>query len=478
MTRTSTRVLILVASLATLGSCASPPPQQQPDVQVDVPANWTEIPLSDADVPDSWWIGFKDGNLDALIAEALQNNPTLREAASRIAAASATTRSVQAGAMPNISAGVDASRTQTVQSFGGPSLTELETQRIGVSLNLQWEIDLWGRVRAAQTAAIADREAVEAAYYGARLSLIVQVTKAYFSATESWLQLQLANSNLDSAKELAERVEDRFKAGLRSALDYRLALADVAVTESRLETRKRLYKLSRRQLEVLLGRYPSARVETSSALPNQLPTAPGGLPAQLLTRRPDIVEAERRVAAADARVRAAYLDLLPRISLTSSTGLASDQVSDILDGKFFVWNLIGNLLAPIFDGGRRWAEISRSEALEEGALAYYVVVALKAFAEVENSLSNEFHLRRELTALQRSVDESAAAVEISTDRYYQGALDITQVIQTRRQYFSSESARLTAQLALLNTRVDLYSALGGGFDSSSAIENRDSHEGS
>lgn len=472
------RILSVLVPAMLLAACASPPPQRQPDVQVEIPTNWTETPLSAGEVRDDWWAGFNDPRLNALILEALERNPTLREAESRIAAASATTRSVQAGAMPNVSAGIDGSRTHTVQSFGGPTLTELETQRIGVSLNLQWEIDLWGRVRAAQTAAIADRQGTEAAYYGARLSLIAQVSKGYFTASEAWQQLNLAESNLDSARELAERVQDRFKAGLRSALDYRLALADVAIADSQLEARKRYYKLSRRQLEVLLGRYPAALVETSATLPEELPPAPGGLPAQLLTRRPDIVEAERRVAAADARVRSAYLDLLPRISLTSSTGLASDQVADILDGKFFVWNLIGNLLAPLFDGGRRWAEISRTEALEEGALAYYVVVALKAFAEVENALGSEGHLRREYIALGRATEESAAAVEISTDRYYQGALDITQVIQNRRQLNNSKSARLTAQLALTNTRVDLYAALGGGFDASSVMEDGDTDEDS
>ncbi|MCA8913214.1 MAG: TolC family protein [Planctomycetes bacterium] len=472
------RLALLILPALALAACATPPPPQSPEVGVTVPQNWTETPLSAGEVPDAWWIGFGDPRLDALIAEALQNNPTLRQAESRIAVAAATTRTVQAGAMPNVTGSVDGSRTHTVQSFGGPSLTELETQRVGVSLNLQWEIDLWGRVRAAQSAAIADRQAAEAAYQGARLSMIAQVAKAYFSASEAWQQLKLAEKNLDSANELADRVDERFKAGLRTALDVRLALADVAATKSRLETRKRLYKLSRRQLEVLLGRYPAALIETPSTLPRQLPAAPGGLPAQLLMRRPDIVEAERKVAAADSRVRSAYLDLLPRISLTTSTGLASDQVGDILDGKFFVWNLLGNLLAPLFDGGRRWAEIDRTRALEEGALAYYAVVALNAFAEVEGALSNEYHLRIELNALQESADQSAAAVEISTDRYYQGALDITQVLQARRQYYSSESARLTAQLALVNTRVDLFAALGGGFDASSVLENGDHHEGS
>lgn len=470
------RLAWLIAPGLLLAACASPPPPRQPEVPVQVPANWTEQPLADAEVADDWWTAFADPRLDALVEEALRNNPSLWEVASRIEAAGANIRTVQAGAMPSVTGSVDGSRTRTVQSFGGPSLTEIETQRVGVSLNLQWEIDLWGRVRAAQSAAIADRQALEAAYYGARLSLIVQVVKAWFSASEAWQQIQLAEGNLASARELSERVEDRYKAGLRSAFDYRLALADVASSQARLETLRRVYKLARRQLELLLGRYPAALVETSATLPAELPAPPGGLPSQLLTRRPDIAEAERKVAAADSRVRAAYLDLLPRISLTGSTGLASDQVADVLDGKFFVFNLLGNLLAPLFDGGRRWAEIDRTQALERGALAYYVVVALKAFAEVENSLANEAHLRRELEALSTTVTETRAALEIATERYYQGALDITQVLQTRRQLFNAQGAQLATRLALLNSRVDLYSALGGGFDASSVIENGTSDE--
>lgn len=471
------RLIWLIPPLL-LVACASPPPPRQPEVGVEVPANWTETPLSRGEVADDWWTAFGDESLDALIDEALRNNPSLREAASRIVAAGATERTVQAGAMPNVSAGIDASRNRSTITLPGAGLQEVESQRIGVSLNLSWEIDLWGRVRAQQSAAIADRQAIEAAYYGARLSLIAQVAKAYFSASEAWQQLQLARQNLRTTEELTERVNERFKAGLRPALDYRLALADEAVTRSRVETRERVYKHARRQLEVLLGRYPAARVETDASLDAALPDVPAGLPAELLTRRPDIVEAERRVAASDSRVRAAYLDLLPRISLSASSGLASDQVSDILDGDFFVWNLLGNLLAPLFDGGRRLAEISRTEALEEGALAYYAVVALGAFAEVENSLAGEYHLRRELAALDVSVQESQAALEITQDRYYQGLLDITRVIETRRQFYNAASARLATRALLMNTRVDLYAALGGGFDANMLEDYGVKNEGS
>ncbi|MBZ0135176.1 MAG: efflux transporter outer membrane subunit [Planctomycetes bacterium] len=457
------RLLFLLPPLLFV-ACASPPPPRQPEVGVEVPAHWTETRLGEGEVADDWWKAFGDTALDALIDEALRNNPSLREAASRIAAAGATVRGVQSGAMPNINAGIDTGRNRSTINLPGAGLQEIESQRIGVSLNLSWEIDLWGRVRAQQSAAIADRQAIEASYYGARLSLIAQVAKAYFSASEAWQQLGVARDNLSATQQLLERVHDRFKAGLRPALDYRLALADEAVTRARVETRERVYKLARRQLEVLLGRYPAAQVETGASLGDDLPPVPGGLPAQLLTRRPDIVEAERRVAAADSRVRAAYLDLLPRISLTGSTGLASDQVSDVLDGKFFVWNLLGNLLAPLFDGGRRLAEISRTEALEEGALAYYALVALSAFADVENSLANEHHLRRELTALDVSVRESESALNITRDRYFQGLLDITRVMETQRQYYSAQSARLATRAALLAARIDLYAALGGGFD--------------
>ena len=471
------RTIWLVVPLI-VAACASPPPPRQPEVGVEVPSNWTETPLSEGEVADDWWTEFGDPGLDALIEEALTNNPSLREAASRIAAAGASERAVQAGAMPNVNAGVDASRNRSTITLPGAGLQEVESQRIGVSLNLSWEIDLWGRVRAQQSAAIADRQAIEATYFGARLSLIAQVAKAYFSASEAWAQLRLARENQKATQELSDRVEARFKAGLRPALDYRLAVADSATTRAQVEGRERVYKMARRQLELLLGRYPAARVETEADLSSGLPAVPAGLPAALLTRRPDIVEAERRVAAADSRVRAAYLDLLPRISLTASSGLASDQVSDILDGDFFVWNLLGNLLAPLFDGGRRIAEINRTEALEEGALAYYAVIALGAFAEVENSLANEHHLRRELDALNSGVRESQSALEITRDRYLQGLIDITRVIETQRQYFNAEAARLATRAALMNTRVDLYAALGGGFDASMLQDYEEKHEDS
>ena len=219
-----------------------------------------------------------------------------------------------------------------------------------------------------------------------------------------------------------------------------------------------------RQLEVLLGRYASATVSTPSTLPDTPPAIPGGLPAALVSRRPDLVAAERRIAAARQRLHVARADLYPRFSLTGSTGTATSALTDLIDGDFGIWSLLGNLLQPVFQGGRLRAGVDRAEARAAEELATYANTALQAFAEVETALAAEEFLAERERHLETSVEQSRAAESLADDRYRIGLDDYVTVLESQRLALQAERDLIGARRQRLENRVDLYLALGGGFD--------------
>lgn len=453
----------LLAALSLLPSCASAPDPAPLDVEFDLPLQWSASALPEGEIADQWWEQLAP-ELQQLVAEALVNSPTLAAAATRIDGALAQATIAGADAFPQLSGSFEPQRrkTQFFSPFSSDPLVDRRTT-YSLSLNLNWELDLWGRVRSGKAAAIADAQAIEAAYYGARTSLIGQVAKAYFIAVERQQQLNIARSNLDSVRSLSDRIEDRYRSGLRSAFDVKLTRGDLANRESRLAVAEQQFSLAKRQLEILLGRYPTGTITLTDPLPQELELVPAGLPAEILARRPDLVEAERRAAAAAERADSAQAARLPRISITASGGTVTEDIADLLDEDFGVWNLAGNLLAPLFQGGRLQAEANRQLAAEQEALASYVAVALSAFAEVENALASAGYLEEAQEALGRAVTASESSLEIAQDRYFNGVFDILDVLSAQRSYFDAQSALLSTQLERVNNRIDLHLALGGGF---------------
>jgi outer membrane protein TolC len=218
-----------------------------------------------------------------------------------------------------------------------------------------------------------------------------------------------------------------------------------------------------RQLELLLGRYPSARIKTGDELPTIKSAVPAGLPADLIARRPDLVAADRRLAAADRRLAQSRRALLPSISLTASTGRSSGELGDLLDGNFSVWNLIGNISQPLLQGGRLRAGVDLSQAGLDQALASYAQSALRAYAEVEQALAGEEFLTNQEKALKTATSEALAARTLAEERYAKGLSDLITLLDAQRRAFDAKSRLLSVQRMRLDGRIDLYLALGGGF---------------
>jgi NodT family efflux transporter outer membrane factor (OMF) lipoprotein len=458
-----------------LGRDASHLEQGRGDIADVTAPSWHAIAVktgSDlaSQVPRTWWQELDDPVLDALIVEALANNHDLEVAAARVAAAEAEARIVASDLYPSLGANFDAQRQKNVytgfpipSSGGGSDVLATTSNRFGVSLDISWEVDLWGRLRAARRAARAEAEAARIAYDGARLSLAGQTAKTYFALVEAREQLALAEETLESYRTTSEQVMTRYERGTRPALDVRLALTQSAGAEARLADRRSILENITRQLEVLVGRYPAASLTATGVLDHETKPIPAGIPAELLGRRPDLAEAARRVYAGDERIRSAKAALLPRIGLTGSAGSASEEIGDLLDGSFGVWSIAANLAQPIFEGGRLRAGVDLARARAAGAEAEYVGLALRAFAEVESALADEGHLESLVVALDEAAAQSIAAESLADQRYLGGLESYVTVLSAKRTALEARSALIDARRRRLETRIDLYLALGGGF---------------
>lgn len=463
-----------LAGLFLLASgCATAPLEDHPAL-ADVPAAWTARGDTGGRPAPAWWTDFGDPVLDDVVASTLQRNYDLRAAAARLDQALADSRIAGADLQPRLQVGLNGSqRKQNFIGFPIPGAEDRVLSSVftnyGVSLDLTWEVDLWGRLQAGARAALADLQSRAADLRAAQLSLAGQTTKAWFAIAEAQQQLRLAEATVASFRASSEQVRERFEQGLRPALDVRLALSNLASAEALREQRGQQLDASIRQLEVLMGRYASGAMAAPSTLPAAPAVIPGGLPSDLVRRRPDVVAAERRIAAARQRLRVAQRDLYPQFSLTASTGTATDALQDLVKRDFGVWTLLGNLVQPLLQGGRLRAGVDRAEARAAEELAAYANTTLQAFSEVETALAAEEYLVERERYLEISAEQSRAAETIADDRYRSGLDDYITVLESQRLALQAEGDLIAARRQRLENRVDLYLALGGGFDAAPAV---------
>lgn len=462
-----TRRLLPSVALLALAGCASAPPLTQPEIGMPLPVAWTAAADTGPAQPE-WWRQFGDPSLEAVVTEALDGNRDLRAAAARLDAAAVLARMAGADEWPAIGAGFTAARRR--QNFIGLPIPGAEDRVLstqvstfGVSLDTAWEADVWGRIRSDVSASIADAEAAAFDVGGARLSIAGQAARTWFALIEARQQLRLAEETTDTYRTTSEQVRDRYERGLRPSIDLRLTLANLHTAEALAAQRREQYGRVIRQLELLLGRYPAGALSA----PDELPPLPGeipiGLPADLLAQRPDLRAAERRVAAADARLVANRRALYPSVALTGSTGLATNALRRLLDGDFSIWSLAGGITQPIFQGGRLRARVDVADAQTRDALESYAALALTAFGEVESALDAEAHLRERADRLADAVEQARAARALAEERYASGLEPILSVLDAQRRQLETESQLLALRRLQLDTRIDLHLALGGDF---------------
>jgi multidrug efflux system outer membrane protein len=471
-------IAIPLLACAFVGCVAKPPGYNENLLKVETPAGWQSTGARMGG-PDSNWIpSFRDQRLSALVNEVRANNYDLKVAASRVQQAADDAKIAGARVFPSVRGGLNGRRQQQAfigfpfgeeASMSGMSadeeaVTKSLSNNFGVSLDIDWELDLWGRIRTGQAAAIADFQASRLELGGLKSSLSAQTAKVWFAIQEADQQLRLAEETLKSYKESERTIGDGFELANLPASQLRLAKSQTASAEALVEERRGQKKIAIRQLQILLGKYPSGKLDTPGRFASLPKPPPSGLPSDLLHRRADMIAAERRVAAADKRIREAKLAILPQISLTGSGGTASETLRNVLNPDNLVWSLAGSIAQTLFAGGEIRANVSKRQALAEEAIANYQRTALGAFSEVENALTAEDILRRREAALVRSQNFLQEAYARSLDEYKDGVGDVLTILTTQQSLLQAKSQVISIQRMRLENRVDLHLALGGDFD--------------
>ncbi len=465
--------LLTAAFGASLAGCAllTDPAQDTPRAEpVVLPEQFGTIEASAEGAPDAelefWWRHFDSEPLVALVEESLVHNRQLGAAAQRVYRAAAQARIDGARDVPQVSAGFTGSRGRTnfigLPFDGAPAVLSNTVTNLGVSLNVSWEIDLWGRLAALENAAQADLAASAWDLRAAGESVAAQTAKAWFGLIEAQQQLTLAVATVKSRETALTSARNRVEAGLISSVDLRLAESDTAATKALVELRKQALDAAKRQLETLLGRYPAGALEAADMLPELSPLPAVAAPAELLARRPDLAALEARLRASDARLASAEASLYPSLSLTGSTGTSSNELGDLVDGDFRVWSLGGNLLQPLFTGGQLRAQVDLADAAARETAETFADAVLRACAEVELSLYAESLLAAREAHLRTAALAAQAAEEQSFERYRNGLEALVTLLTAQRTTLQAQSELLTAQRVRLDNRVDLYLALGGG----------------
>ena len=439
---------------------------------VEVPDAWQATREAKQGVDRDWVRKVGGRELTSLVAEALDANPDMRAAAARVDLAAAEARVAGAGRQPTLGVGGTGQRSE--QKFvgfpfagGGGGVPGSLSNNFGVSLNAAWEVDVWGRMRAGQQAAMAEVQAEVADFGSARVSLAAQVAKAWLALAEATEQVALAEEGLEARRLLAGAVRERFERAITedggSAAQVRLTESEVAAGEAALAQRRQERERVIRQLELMLGRYPSGKIMAAAKLPLMPGAVPAGLPSELLLRRPDVLAAERRLAADGGRKREAELARFPSIQLTGSMGTTTDSLRDILNSDFGIWSLGGSLTQPIFQGGRIAGEIERTAAVERRAAADLQRVVLAAFGEVEQALAAEGFLREREDAIARAAKLARQAADRADEEFSAGTGDVLTLIDTRAQQIETDSQLAAIRRQRLEQRIDLHLALGGDF---------------
>lgn len=460
----------LIALLAGCGKGVAPASQLD-SITAMAPGSWSASRAGRAGVDEQWVSRFGDRELNALVSEALRANVSLVAARERVNRAIVLAQGARAPALPQATAGLSGNRSQQVfvglpiPGSSGP-LTSLATT-LGASLDVNWEPDIWGRISATQSAELARLGAEENSLRAAKASLAGQVVKAWLALGEANEQLALARQSRDIRLQTETAIEERFARSLGeeggTAAQLRLARTDTANTEGTIEQWKAEVARAQRQLELLVGRYPAGQVAAGVTLPPLPRKPPNGLPSELLQRRPDILEAERRFAAATKDTEAADLARFPSFSLTANSGRTSNMLTDLLDSDFGVWSLGGNLLVPVLTGGRLQGDLENARSRERAALAELQGQVLDAFGEVEQALVADYFFDERVAAGNRALSEAKEADAASSRDYADGVDTVLTVLQARSQRIQIASQLVTLRRQRLQNRVDLHLALGGDF---------------
>ncbi|GHA04551.1 adeC/adeK/oprM family multidrug efflux complex outer membrane factor [Arenicella chitinivorans] len=466
-----------IAAMLLLGGCATNLDKLPSEPKVEVPQAWQttqaqkqtpaataeesqalEPTITEESVQSGWLSQFDDPELETYVQTALQNNPDLWSSAAQLKSAIEQVTVTGASLWPNVQAGVQSTRRDT-ETDG--ITTEVRT--VSGTLDIAWEADVWGKLTQRKKATALSAQAQAELYNAAELSLVANVTRAWFNLMTNKLQLDLAEQRLESFQNTAKLIEENYERGLRSALDVYLSRTDVQRQIADLSDSKFNYISSLRAFKTLLGEYPTLSMSFDAKLPALTDPIPAGLPAELLTRRPDIKASQFQYESQVANAKAANRDRYPSINFTGSIGDSRDSFNQLFENNNLVTTLVAGIAQPVFQAGALKSREEQAYYQAEQAYANLVKTTLNAFEEVENSLSRESILRRQHTAIKEAVRLAQGGLDLALDRYQTGIENYTTVLQSQRSLFDSMRTEINIRNALLQNRIGIHLALGGDF---------------
>jgi len=462
------RLLIAAVPLVLAAGCALKTAPDAAQVRGEalpntaVPAQWAAKGGGQGAVAAAWLAQFGDERLDALVREAIANNPDLRVAAARVEQAAGYARLAGAAIYPQVN----------VMARGGGKMSGDSSGIEGAGVFASWELDLWGRVRAEREAARLQYDAVALDAEYARQSIAALVAKSWFLATEARLQKSVADEMVRASERLLSLALDRQRVGKGDEYEAALARAGLQTYRDAAQQLDLARQQALRALEALAGRYPAALIEAPAQLAAMPGPVPAGMPSALLERRPDVVAAERRVAAAFYRVEESKAARLPRISLTASGTSVSSELFVLKNHDNPVWSAGASLVLPIFTGGALQAQVEIRTSEQKVAVADYGRIGARAFSEVESALSSGYVLGARDAVLRQAVAENERALALANVRYRVGSTDLRAVQQQQLSVYAARTALLRVQSERLVQRVNLHLALGGGWEAGEAAAPR------
>ncbi|MCL7990542.1 MAG: efflux transporter outer membrane subunit [marine benthic group bacterium] len=454
--RASILTASLLLTLAT-GGCKLGPDYVPPPVPVH--ETYREpVPPGESLANLPWWELFGDPVLRDLVQEALEQNRDLQVALARIAEARAQAGFTKADLYPrvNIGAGADLSESWTSDGSSVP------TRNVFLAADVFFEVDLWGKLRRSNEAAFQELLATEEAYRSVTITLVADVASLYLQLRDLDNRLRISERTLDARQEALEIIRVRFEAGVVPEVDLNQAEIQAYEAEASVESFRRLRTQTENAISVLLGRAPES-IERGLALAEQElpPEIPVGLPSELLQRRPDVLQAERQLAAQTARIGVAEALKFPSLTLTGTGGVSDD----LTDGGLTtgILGLGAQLFGPLFNAGKNQRRVEIEQARTEQLLYTYEQSILTAFREVEDAIVATNTYRDEYEARQRQVESATSAAELSWVRYEGGLTSYLEVLDLQRSQFSAELAASQTLQLHLSSIVQLYKALGGGW---------------
>lgn len=443
-----------------LAGCSMAPDYQRPEVPQG--ASWQVS--SDAKTNLGWQQQFSDPTLQSLIRSALENNRDLRLAALNVQSYEAQYRIQRAAQLPTLAVGASSSRQQTSGDLNGTGAEQISSQHSAEVGITAYELDLFGRVQSLKDQALETYLAQIETQRSTQISLVSSVASAYLTLVADQELLTLSQSTLDTEQESYQLTQKKFELG--AASDMELAQSRTTLESARVSTAQyqRQVHQDRNALTLLLG----TSLPSSLSLPTTLAEVnfapiPVGAPSSLLQQRPDILAAEHSLKAANANIGAARAAFFPTITLTATAGTASNELGHLFDGGTGTWSFIPQLNLPLFDGGKRVADLDVAEVSEKQAVATYEKSIQTAFKEVADTLGTQEYYQQQWEAQQELVKANQRYFELAEHRYAQGVDSYLTRLDAQRSLFSAQQALVSTRLAQLSNQISLFKAVGGGW---------------